>query len=145
MTDERNHEPIRFELRPGETFTYDRGGEGPDIVLTASASASANTALAALEVIPPSPLRDAAITAQSTIGGMTTPELQRELAILSAEGQEPDPKFGLLPVATISRFIEFELDAWRVASDKKHSWLLEGSIAVGGVLLGGLLVYFGLS
>lgn len=140
MTDEENDKKksLRFDLGHGETFTYDRGGEGPDIILTSSASA--NTALVALAMVPRSPIREAVITATQAVGRMSKKELEHELIVLSAGEQVPDAKFGSLPVGAVIKIIETEL----AARSTRHGVLTDVAIAGGCIVIGVLLGVFGL-
>lgn len=107
--DDKKHETSFGTLAPGESITIDTGDKS--FTFTASASLSANAALASLAIVPPSPERDKVMKAQRHIGGMTLAELQREIAILSADGASPDPSFGSLDPAIVKKFLEFETKA----------------------------------
>ena len=127
---------IRFDLKPGETFTFDMG----DRSIQLTASSTANSAIAMLSSLPESPERNAAIVAQKTIGNMNLTKLMAEYALLEEQNGNCGAEFGSLPVPTVRQLISFEIDANEKRAAK--AWQIK-TIIIGAVVGAFVAGFFG--
>lgn len=136
MRDEKEDEQevvFHYELRPGEIFVFDQGDKS--VVLTASATA--NTAIAALSTLPASTERDAAIKVQQKIGNMSLGDLKRELAILASKNGSAGPEYGGLDVRSVAVLVE---QAIAEQSNKPEiAWYQKIAFDATSALIGALL------
>jgi hypothetical protein len=112
--------------------------EGSEAQFGVTASASANVALGALRVLPPTHERNVLIEAQTYIGNLELKALERLGAALADPAtvtpRELDPS---LAPATIHRFVDNELTARRDRKEaRSNNWKFWGGLVLGAILAG---------